>query len=346
MENKVRTRILHETDEDFITAAKALNEGKTVVFPTETVYGLGANALDDKAISKVFKAKGRPSDNPLILHIPSVKWLEKLAVKIPPEAFLLGERFWPGPLTLVLLADKTKVPSAVRGGLDTVAVRIPAHPVAKNLIQKANIPVAAPSANRSGRPSPTSFNHALEDLNGRVDYIINGGDAKMGLESTVLDLTASKPVILRPGLITKSQINLVVKAQGHKEYAGGKVLSPGTKYKHYSPQAPMVVFVGDQNDVIKKIKERAQAEKKAGKKVGVLSFEQHLKHFNDVDELISMGSQNSPLEVAGKLYGNLNTIDKAGVEIILAMGLDLDDELSYAVMNRLLKACGNNVVKS
>ncbi|WP_350343547.1 L-threonylcarbamoyladenylate synthase [Proteinivorax tanatarense] len=345
MTYNTNTKILKNNNRDIGFAAQSLKDGKTVVFPTETVYGLGAHALDTNAVEKIFKAKGRPADNPLIIHVPCINWLRKLAVNIPKCADKLGHNFWPGPLTLILLANKETVPSTVRGGLETVAIRIPSHSIARRILEEADIPIAAPSANRSGRPSPTSFHHAYKDLNGRVDCIVDGGRTDMGLESTVLDLTSPKPVILRPGLITQKQIKSVVDAEGHKEYVGGKVLSPGTKYKHYSPRAPMTLFVGEYSNVVKVLQNKVKQEKNIGKKIGVLAFEEYTHHFRNVDKLISMGSLNSTLDIAAGLYKNLHDMDYSDVDVILAMGLGGKDDLSYAVMNRLLKACGHNIVQ-
>ena len=234
--------------------ANILKEGKTVIFPTETVYGLGANALDESAVSKIYEAKGRPSDNPLIVHIYDKKQVNDLAKSISEKAKLVMDKFWPGPITIIF-KKKDIVPMRTSGGLDTVAIRMPSNPVAKALLEEVKLPIAAPSANISGRPSPTKGKHVYEEMNNRVDGIILGGDCTFGLESTVLDLTNDTPIILRPGSITKEDLEKVIGKVNidpalEKKEDNIKAKAPGMKYKHYSPNADVFIVSGTRENVI------------------------------------------------------------------------------------------------
>ncbi|MFP3125413.1 L-threonylcarbamoyladenylate synthase [Ectobacillus funiculus] len=321
-------------------AAALLRQKQTVAFPTETVYGLGADATSDEAVAKIFEAKGRPSDNPLIVHIASKEQLDSMAAYIPPVAETLMEMFWPGPLTL-LFPKKKSVSDKVTAGLSTVAVRMPAHPLALALIRQANVPVAAPSANRSGRPSPTLASHVYEDLNGRIPGIVDGGPTGIGVESTVLDCTGDIPVILRPGGITKEQL----------EAAVGQVLldpalkdeteapkSPGMKYTHYAPKAPLTIVEGSREFLQDLVKQ----SKKEGLRVGVLTTEEN-QHFYEADVILPCGQRSDLATVAAHLYDVLRSFDDAGVEVIYSEAFP-GEGIGIAIMNRLTKAAGHRSI--
>lgn len=321
-------------------AAQLLKENEAIAFPTETVYGLGANALSDEAVVKIFEAKGRPSDNPLIVHIGAKEQLSHIVTDIPPVAEELMKHFWPGPLTLVL-PRKEGISEKVTAGLQTVGVRMPDHPVARALIEKANVPVAAPSANRSGRPSPTLASHVYEDLQGKIAGIVDGGATGVGVESTVLDCTSSVPTILRPGGITKEQLEEVI-----GEVAVDPALldetekpkSPGMKYTHYAPKAPLSIVEGSLSFIQKLVTEK-RAE---GYKVGVLTTEEY-SHVYDADVVLSCGLRTDLSTVATKLYDTLRTFDSSGVDIIFSESFP-NSGIGSAIMNRLTKAAGHHVI--
>lgn len=328
--------------------AEVLKEGGLVAFPTETVYGLGANALDDKTVRKIFEAKGRPSDNPLIVHISDRERLYELVENVPRVAPVLMDRFWPGPLTLIL--DKSDIiPQVITAGLDTVAVRMPSHPVALALIRESGIPLAAPSANTSGRPSPTNAKHVIDDLWGKVDVIIDAGNSKIGLESTVLDLTAEPPMILRPGGITLKQLKEVVNDTGidpglmKRPEKDCRPRSPGMKYTHYSPRADVIIIEGDLKKVTAKIYSLTREYEAAGKKVGILATDQTVNLYS-AGELITLGDRDKPETIAAKLFWALRELDERNVEIILAEGVEYSG-IGLAVMNRMSKASGFNIIK-
>ncbi len=328
--------------------AEVLKSGGLVAFPTETVYGLGANALDEKNVEKIFKAKGRPSDNPLIVHISDRQRIHELVGNVPEVASLLMDRFWPGPLTLIL--DKADiVPRVITAGLDTVAVRMPSHPVALALIRESGIPVAAPSANTSGRPSPTNAKHVIDDLSGKVDIIIDAGTSKIGLESTVLDLTTEPPLILRPGGITLKQLKEVSNdididpALMKRPEKDCRPKSPGMKYTHYSPRAEVIIVEGDMEKVAGKIGSLAREYEAGGKKVGILATDQTVNLYSG-GELITLGDRDKPETIAAKLFWALRELDGRNVEIILAEGVDYSG-IGLAVMNRMNKASGFNIIK-
>ncbi|ACJ16574.1 Hypothetical translation factor [Thermococcus onnurineus NA1] len=319
-------------------AAKFILEGKLVAFPTETVYGLGADALNEEAARRIFEAKGRPADNPLIVHIADFDDLKKLAREIPDEARLLAEKFWPGPLTVVL-PKKEEVPTVTTGGLDTVAVRMPAHPIALALI-RASTPIAAPSANISGKPSPTLAEHVIDDFYGKIECIIDGGETKIGVESTVVDLSGEKPTLLRPGGLPLEEIEKVIGEVEIHPAVRGKLVdvarSPGMKYKHYSPNAQVIVVEGPRENVRKKIEELVKEYRKKGLRVGVMATEQY-----DADEFFHLGTSEE--EVARNLFKALRELDKRRVDIIIAEGIE-ERGLGFAVMNRLRKAAGYRIV--
>lgn len=343
----MQTVIIKDNDNEALSeAALMLKEGHLVAFPTETVYGLGANALDSKAVEEIFKVKGRPSDNPLILHISSTSQINSIVREIPQNAKKLMEAFWPGPLTIVL--KKTDhVPDIVTAGLDTVAVRMPENPLALKLIELSGVPVAAPSANLSGRPSPTSAEHVFADLSGRIQYIIDGGACAVGLESTVIDLSGSNPVILRPGGITREMLLEVlenVETDPALESNNDKPRSPGMKYRHYSPRADMFLVKGIQKDVINAINNLVKQKHEEGMKVGVLTcFENSGKY--EADEVVSAGSACVLNDVASRLYDALRKFDETDVDVIYSEVFN-EQGIGHAVMNRLKKASSGRVIEA
>lgn len=346
-------------DEILFEPAKILREGGTVAFPTETVYGLGGNALSEISIDKIYLAKGRPSDNPLIVHISKLEQLDMLASEINGNAKILMDKFWPGPITFVLKKLEA-VPLKTTGGLDTVAVRMPMHPVALKLIELAGVPVAAPSANISGRPSPTNSSHVIEDLYGRVDCIIKGESAAVGLESTVLDVTEECPVILRPGNITKEMIEEVVGCCKVDPGLKNKELapkSPGMKYRHYAPVASVEVYVGDTMSFIKRAEERILELALSEAKVGIMAFDEDLLVIKNLikgqleDEVsnrlvfyCSQGSSKDLTSFARLLFESLRECDANFCDVILIRGVD-EDGIGHAIMNRLNKAASGKVMR-
>lgn len=337
------------SEEDLLRAAALLREGETVAFPTETVYGLGGNALKPMAIRKIFKAKGRPADNPLIVHIADREALDGLVREVTPLAEALMAAFWPGPLTLVM-KKQPEVPSEVTGGLDTVAVRMPAHPLARRLIRLSGVPVAAPSANLSGRPSPTRCEDVIRDLSGRVACILCGALSDIGLESTVVDVTGSEPVVLRPGGITLEMIRAAVGTGRHDEAVDRKLVegeaarSPGMKYTHYAPEAEVILFRGDPEAVLAEICARAKQLSLEGKRVGVMTFDERAQAYSDCGEVISLGSCFQPEQVAQNLFRTLRTFDERAVDVVLSETIE-DSGLGKAIMNRLIKAAGYRIVQ-
>ncbi len=325
-------------------AAVILKNGGTVAFPTETVYGLGANALDEDAIKKIFKAKGRPSDNPLIVHIADTNDLMYLTDHIPQKASQLIKDFWPGPLTIIF-EKKENISPKVTGNLPTIAIRMPSNEVALALIKKSGVPVAAPSANISGKPSPTKAEHVVEDLYGRVDGIVIGEDCEVGLESTVIDLTVEPPIILRPGLVTKEEIEesigCVCVDHGIESKTDEAPKAPGMKYTHYSPKAKVIVFEGDITNIINKINEIKEVEEKEGYIVGVLASEETSHHYSG--HVMTIGSREKMTTVAKLLFHALRSFDKTNVDIILAESFDKEG-IGLAVMNRMIKSAGYNII--
>ncbi|WP_297469326.1 L-threonylcarbamoyladenylate synthase [Thermococcus sp.] len=321
-------------------AGRFILEGKLVAFPTETVYGLGADALNEKAVRRIFEAKGRPADNPLIVHIADFNDLKKLAKEIPREAKLLAERFWPGPLTLVL-PKREEVPLVTTGGLDTVAVRMPAHEIALALI-RASKPVAAPSANISGKPSPTLAEHVIDDFYGRIEAIVDGGETRVGVESTVIDLSSERPTLLRPGGLPLEEIERVIGPVEIHPAVKGKAVNlaraPGMKYKHYSPNAQVLVVEGPKERVREKIKELVEEYRSKGYRVGVMATEEF-----EADEFFHLGKTVE--DVAKNLFKALRELDRRGVDVIIAEGVE-ERGLGLAVMNRLRKASGYRIIRA
>ncbi|MGE4282146.1 MAG: L-threonylcarbamoyladenylate synthase [Clostridia bacterium] len=329
-------------------AAKVLRDNGTVAFPTETVYGLGANALNEQAIHKIFKAKGRPADNPLIIHIASLEEIYRLIQGTSSSLDKLAEAFWPGPLTIVM-KKSIIVPQMITAGLDTVAVRFPAHPLACSLIEAAGIPIAAPSANTSGKPSPTIAQHVIDDLYGKVDVIIDGGPAQVGLESTVVDISEEVPILLRPGGITVEQLRKVL-GEIHVEAAGIKQSldstiprSPGMKYKHYAPNARVIIIEGNQDTAVEVINQMSQEERTKGLKTGIMALDETALLYN-ADYVLSVGSEKYPQSIAANLFCTLRRFDELGVDIIYVQSVS-DQGIGMAITNRLNKAAGYNIIR-
>ncbi|MBC1550769.1 threonylcarbamoyl-AMP synthase [Listeria sp. FSL L7-1434] len=320
-------------------AAELLQNGECVAFPTETVYGLGADATNQAAIQKIYAAKGRPSDNPLIVHIARREQMDQFVASYPPKAIQLMEEFWPGPLTVILPLKKDSLAANVSAGLSTVGVRMPEHPVSLELIKTANIPVAAPSANRSGKPSPTTANHVIEDLDGKIAGIIDGGPTGVGLESTVIDCSLEVPIILRPGGITKEQIERVigpVDSSSNSTTETEKPKAPGMKYTHYAPKAPVYLIEGSTEFWQSEIN-KAEA---AHKKIGILATKELANKLTTNAVIQTTGSISALDEVATSLYNGLRAFDHEDVELIFAEVYP-ETELGAAIMNRLEKAAGN-----
>lgn len=322
--------------------ATYLRQGRLVAFPTETVYGLGANAWEEAAVARIFQAKGRPADNPLIAHISDLGMLDGLISELPQAAERLIKAFWPGPLSLVL-PKGPKVPDLVTAGLPTVAVRWPNHPVALALIGRAAVPVAAPSANRSGRPSPTLAAHVQADLGDQVDLIIDAGMAAVGLESTVVNVSGAAPVLLRPGAVTLEELEQVI---GPVQVAGGAIdgpaPAPGMKYRHYAPVAPLHLFLGQPQRAVAAMARQAHSLLAAGQRVGVLTFDEYADQLEPAT-VLSLGSYMRPEQAAQRLYGQLRASDELGLQVILAHGPDSTAGLGLALQNRLSKASGHRI---
>ncbi|MBR2062507.1 MAG: threonylcarbamoyl-AMP synthase [Anaerotignum sp.] len=328
-------------------AAKILQEGGLVAIPTETVYGLGGNGLDSEACEKNYIAKGRPSDNPLILHISEFEELDAIVREVSPAAKKLMEAFWPGPLTMIFL-KRDIVPAKATGGLDTVAVRFPKHPVARAIIRAAGVPVAAPSANSSGKPSPTRASHVEFDLNGKIDMIVDGGAAEWGLESTIVDVSGEVPMILRPGAITKEMMEEVVgtvevdPAILQKPAADLKPKAPGMKYTHYAPNADVVLVRGETEAVVAEINRRVETERYLGLKTGVLATEETKERY-EADVVLSLGSRDHLEMIGANLYKYLRKFDFLDVNRVYSEVFPEEGE-GMAIMNRLNKAAGYKII--
>ena len=378
----MQTKYIHvqeNTDYSILDeAASIIRSGGLVAFPTETVYGLGANALDAVAVKKIYEAKGRPSDNPLIAHVADMEGLYAITNDVPETARVLADRFWPGPMTIILDKNET-VPYETSGGLETVAVRMPSHELARELIRRAGVPIAAPSANTSGRPSPTSYEHVKMDLDGRVDMIIDGGAVEIGVESTIIDVTSKVPTILRPGAIT---YEMLVEAIGEvaiddtllsKPSEDMRPIAPGMKYRHYAPRASMSIVCGQTEAVVAKIKELVCD---TTKKIGILTTDENRRLYEEwavqcpsemhedkddvlygrldgnLDEkldigraiyILSLGSRDDEASIASSLFAKLRQFDELGVDTIYAEGFETKN-LGLAIMNRMMKAAGYHVI--
>jgi len=326
--------------EKIIKAADYLKEGKLVAIPTETVYGLGANGLDEKACRNIFKTKNRPADNPLILHISNIDMLYNLVENVNDDAKKLM-KLWPGPLTMIFKKSDL-IPDVVTAKGDTVAVRFPVDEIARAIIEKADVPIAAPSANISGRPSPTNASDCYYDLNGKIPLIIDGGSCDIGIESTVIDMSENPPTILRPGYYTLEMIREIIPEVRLDDALvdDNKIpKSPGQKYKHYAPKARMQVYVG--KEAADFIYKKARAYSNSGLHVGVLVFEEDMERFKDFDR-ISFGDRDDLSQMSHVLFTALRKMDKMGVDLILAEGV-LDNNLGKSIMNRMKKSAAGNI---
>ena len=340
----MKTELL--TQQDVPRAAEILQKGGLVGIPTETVYGLGANGFDPEAVAHIFQAKGRPQDNPLILHIPEPGWLERCCQDIPAAAWTLAERFWPGPMTMIL-PRRSLVPDVVTAGLDTVGMRCPAHPLCRAVIAAADVPIAAPSGNTSGRPSPTTAEHMLEDMDGKIDAIVDGGPCAVGVESTIIDLTCTPPRLLRPGGVTLEQLQdtlgqvevdpAVTRLMG----AGEQPKAPGMKYRHYAPKAPVTVVAGDPKKAAEYIAAHAAPED------GVICFDEFKDLFtkgHQTRPVMDLGPAGDKGEQARHIFDALRAFDHTAVTAIWAQCPDTDG-IGLAIANRLNKAAGFHIIR-
>lgn len=330
-----------ENNPQVVDAARFLQQNEVLALPTETVYGLGGNAESDVAVEKIFAAKGRPSDNPLIIHIADKQQLNAFVTEIPEKAEILMERFWPGPLTIILKKKDGVLSEKATAGLGSVGVRMPDHPVALALLKKCQLPIAAPSANSSGKPSPTNAQHVIEDLNGKIAGVLDGGSTGVGVESTVLDCTEEIPVILRPGGVTKEQLEAVV-GEVHLDAAlldeASRPKAPGMKYQHYAPNAPLYLVNGSPS-FLRRLIEEKQME---GLRVGVLATEESVEFYHS-DVTIACGKRSELESVATALYETLRNFNQEKVDIIFSEMFP-NTGVGHAIMNRLQKAAGNKVI--
>lgn len=345
----MQTQVLSATEAALEQASALLAAGSLVAFPTETVYGLGANALDKNAVLSIFAAKGRPADNPLIVHIWNREQLKDIG-DVPPVAQRLMDAFWPGPLT-ILLPRHERIPLEVTAGLPTVAVRMPSHPVAAALLRACNLPIAAPSANRSGKPSPTTAQHVFQDMDGRIPLILDGGPCQVGVESTVLDVCHGTPCILRPGGVTQAMLEAVL---GSEVTVAGSVLrplkqgeqalSPGMRYRHYSPDGQVTLVEGEESDVVSALSKLFRHAAENHHRACVLCFTEHMDalaacHPHD------LGSQTDPAEVAHRLFHTLRQLDDEHMEAIFSEVVP-PQGVGLAIMNRLGRAAAFRTVKA
>lgn len=334
-------------EKDMELAGEILRRGGLVAFPTETVYGLGANALDEQASFKIYEAKGRPSDNPLIVHIARMEDLYRIVEEVPEAARKLAEKYWPGPLTMIF-RKKEIVPYGTTGGLDTVAVRMPDHPIALRMILAGGGYIAAPSANTSGRPSPTTAQHVAEDMNGKIEMILDGGSVGIGVESTIVDLSGEVPMILRPGYINKEMLEEVI---GQVEVDPTLLSSgctqrpkaPGMRYKHYAPKADMMIVEGEEEKVIAYINERISEELKEGRCPGVIASDETMNRYCG-PAVKSMGSRKDELSISRHLYAVLREFDEQQVSCIFSEAFETP-QLGQAIMNRMIKAAGHQIIR-
>ncbi|EDS78258.1 Sua5/YciO/YrdC/YwlC family protein [Clostridium botulinum C str. Eklund] len=347
MNTKVSYLELDNLDEKVMEeSGEIIRNGGLVVFPTETVYGLGANALDSEAVKKIFVAKGRPQDNPLIVHIADFN-MNDLVNSIPPIAEKIINKFWPGPLT-VIMKKSPKVPDVTSAGLDSIGIRMPSNLVARELIKKAGVPIAAPSANISGKPSPTNIERCIEDLDGKVESIIGGEKCDVGLESTIVDCTVEPPCILRPGGITLEMLKEVhpdiyidpaIMKKADKDF---KPKAPGMKYRHYAPKAPVKIIAGNLEKSIAKINEMVQNYIDDDKIVGIMSTDEHVNSYSHAT-VKSLGSRKDLHSIAHNLFKVLSEFDSEKVDIILSEAFE-EEEIGIAIMNRLKKAAGFDII--
>ena len=326
-------------------AGALLKEGALVAFPTETVYGLGANALDEEAAAKIYAAKGRPSDNPLIVHIADMESLPLITDEIPEAAKKLADKFWPGPLTLVMKKSEA-VPYGTTGGLDTVAVRMPSHPIALEMIRHGGGYIAAPSANTSGRPSPTLASHVADDMDGIIPLILDGGAVGIGIESTIVDLTDDIPTILRPGFITKEMLEEVVGEvqvdKGLDVASKTPPKAPGMKYRHYAPKAELIIVEGNSEAVVAKINAMVKENEEKGICTGIIGTEETIPRYL-AGIVKCMGTRNDELSISSHLYGILRDFDESDAKVIYSESFE-EGAMGSAIMNRLLKAAGHKII--
>lgn len=348
METKVAIIKDIEIDNNYINeAANIIKNNGIVVFPTETVYGLGANALDSDAVSKIFKAKGRPQDNPLIVHVAN-KNISNLVLDVPEIAKTLIDKFWPGPLTIILEKNNI-IPDVTSAGLGTIGIRMPDNNIALRLIELANKPIAAPSANISGRPSPTEVERCIEDLSGKVDYILGGERSEVGVESTIVDCTVNPPLILRPGGVTLEMLREIHSGISIDEAIKGKPKNdlkpkaPGMKYRHYAPKAKLKIIRGNKEKTIDKIKEIVDNCIEKSKNVAILCTNENVSKFHK-GRVISLGSETALEDIARNLFEALRRCDDLGVDIILCEAFQ-EQGVGVAIMNRLNKAAGFDIIE-
>ena len=350
----MKTKLIRVPDRDpvdeglLIEAAELIRSGGLVGFPTETVYGLGANALSTEAAERIYAAKGRPSDNPLIVHISSMEELPPLVQEIPEDAKILAAAFWPGPLTMIFRKSDL-VPDTTSGGLPTVAVRMPSDPVARALIRLSGVPIAAPSGNLSGRPSPTTAKHMMDDMDGRIGMIIDGGPVRVGVESTIVDLTGTVPCLLRPGAVTLPMLEALLgtveldEALVHPLSPEVHPKAPGMKYRHYAPKAQLTLYEGAEDDVVRRIQQEVDKARQEGKQPGVLATEETKARYTGAD-VRSAGSRTDPGSIARGLFSVLRSFDDDGVDVIFGEAVS-EEGLGLAIMNRMTKAAGYHRVK-
>ncbi len=331
-------------------AAEIIRKGGLVAFPTETVYGLGADALNPEAVLALFEAKKRPLDNPPIVHVADQKEVYRLVLEVPPKAKVLMDKFWPGPLTLIF-KHSSIVPKETVAGLDTIAIRMPKHKIALELIRQSHCPIAAPSANLAGKPSPTTAQHVHEDLEGQIDAIIDGGATNIGVESTVVDLSVEPPMLLRPGgtpfeALKKALVDLKLHpfVEAEQELSLKQIRSPGMKHKHYAPKAEVILVEGKIPAISAKIKALSESYKAEGKKVGVLATDETQTNYR-ADVVKSLGSRSNLATVAQNLFRLLREVDAENVDVIIAEGVS-SEGLGLAVMNRLRKASAYHIIKA
>ena len=345
--NTIRADMTKSIDPDLmVLAGSIIRSGGLVAFPTETVYGLGGNALDPEASRRIYAAKGRPSDNPLIVHIADLSSLSRIVSRIPDSALALADAFWPGPLTMIL-PRSSEVPPETTGGLDTVAVRMPSHPAALELIRRSGGYIAAPSANTSGRPSPTRAQHVYDDLNGRIDMIIDGGPVGIGIESTIIDLTEEVPMVLRPGFIS---IDMLRAGVGEVRMDPGlraddpsfRPKAPGMKYRHYAPKASLIIVEGEENAVRARIEELAGEAEENGGLAGIIATDEDASSYTH-GIVRSAGTRSDEITISRTLFGILREFDDLHVSVIYSEAFDTP-QLGTAIMNRLLKAAGHQVI--
>lgn len=340
--------IFNDREEEALRRAGGIiQRGGLVAFPTETVYGLGGDALNRESSRRIYKAKGRPSDNPLIVHICRFEDIEAIVDRVPEEAVRIADAFWPGPLTMILHKSE-RVPHETTGGLDTVAVRLPAHPAARKLIEYGGGYVAAPSANLSGRPSPTEARYVAEDMDGRIDMLLDGGQVGIGLESTIVDLTVKPPQILRPGYVTEEMLNQVIGEVDtdvtimHKD-SDQAPKAPGMKYRHYAPKGELVIVEGESDQVAAYINRLAAEAAEQGKRTGIIGTSESLAQYR-ADVVKCLGERSDEESIARNLYSVLRQMDEEQVEKIYSESFAAQG-FGQAIMNRLLKAAGHKVVK-